>query len=69
MSSRGNHLSVFVLGWSYVISAHLIELRRTSSKDHILYTKSLAIHGLQIEDGTTDYFDLEIPSDIPSEIR
>ncbi|KAK2757195.1 hypothetical protein FQN54_004709 [Arachnomyces sp. PD_36] len=40
--SNGNYLCVFVLGWSYVLSALLIELRREDENDKILYTDETA---------------------------
>lgn len=39
----GNYLSVFVLGWSYVLSARLIELRRTTIKDKGILSSTLKL--------------------------
>ncbi|OGM50939.1 hypothetical protein ABOM_000523 [Aspergillus bombycis] len=33
-----NYLGVFVLGWSYILSARLIELRRSTTTDNVVYT-------------------------------
>lgn len=41
-SSKGNYLCAFVLGWSYVLSARLIELRRKDRNDCIHYTDDKA---------------------------
>ncbi|EXJ90332.1 hypothetical protein A1O1_03431 [Capronia coronata CBS 617.96] len=41
--STGNYLSALVLGWSYVLSACLVELRRTSDSDTVLYTEAKAL--------------------------
>ncbi|KAL2416833.1 hypothetical protein ABEF95_001917 [Exophiala dermatitidis] len=38
----GNYLCAFVLGWSYVLSARLVELRRKSGDDRITYTEAQA---------------------------
>ncbi|KAK2877793.1 hypothetical protein FQN49_001191 [Arthroderma sp. PD_2] len=37
-TSAGNYLFAFVLGWAYVLSARLVELRQTSEDDNIFYT-------------------------------
>ena len=37
-SSGGNYLAAFVLGWSYILSARLIELRKKTTDDQIIYT-------------------------------
>ncbi|KAF2181183.1 hypothetical protein K469DRAFT_671232 [Zopfia rhizophila CBS 207.26] len=42
-SSSGNYLAILVLGWSYVLSARLLELRKKSEKDKILYTDNKAM--------------------------
>ncbi|KAL4955728.1 hypothetical protein BDW69DRAFT_204224 [Aspergillus filifer] len=36
--STGIFLGIFALGWSYVLSTRLIELRRTTVKDEVFYT-------------------------------
>ncbi|KAH0830078.1 hypothetical protein FOPE_10333 [Fonsecaea pedrosoi] len=41
-SGNGNYLFAFVLGWAYVLSARLIELRKESEQDHISYTEEKA---------------------------
>ncbi|KAG9780210.1 hypothetical protein KCU88_g3774, partial [Aureobasidium melanogenum] len=38
----GNYLCALVLGWSYVLSARLVELRRKSGNDRITYTEAQA---------------------------
>ncbi|KAL2443644.1 hypothetical protein ABEF95_009348 [Exophiala dermatitidis] len=38
----GNYLCALVLGWSYVLSARLVELRRMSGNDRITYTEAQA---------------------------
>ena len=40
-SDSGNYLSLFVLGWSYVFSARLIELRRQTMGDKVSYTEHM----------------------------
>lgn len=40
--SSGNHLCACVLGWSYVFSARLIELRRVTPNDSVTYTDNMA---------------------------
>lgn len=59
----GNYLAVFVLGWSYVFSARLIELRGRVTADRIVYTDDLAqwIPGRSVNDG--ELFDLDIGCD------
>ncbi|WEW58754.1 hypothetical protein PRK78_004222 [Emydomyces testavorans] len=39
----GNYLCVFVLGWAYILSARLLELRRENDADKLSYTDSRAI--------------------------
>lgn len=41
-SGSGNYLSLLVLGWSYVFSARLIELRRQTTGDKVSYTGNMA---------------------------
>lgn len=38
----GNYLFAFVMGWSYVLSARLIELRRMTDEDTITYAQNVA---------------------------
>ena len=37
-----NYLAVFVLGWSYILSARLIEIRRSTSNYTVVYTDNKA---------------------------
>ena len=41
-STAGNYVFAFVLGWSYVLSAQLVELRKESDKDQVSYTEQKA---------------------------
>lgn len=42
----GNYLCAFILGWSYILSARLLELRRKTDNDKILYIDQQAtLHG------------------------
>ncbi|KAK2883365.1 hypothetical protein FQN49_000005 [Arthroderma sp. PD_2] len=41
----GNYLCAFVLGWSYILSARLIELRTVEKEDKITYTTNQAVSG------------------------
>ena len=43
-ASGGNYLTAFVLGWSYILSARLIELRKKTEDDKIIYTNKKAIY-------------------------
>lgn len=65
----GNYLAVFVLGWSYVFSARLIELRRRTTDDRVIYTDDIAQLNLGHKTSTGDYFDLDIGSDRVAEVR
>lgn len=38
----GNYLCAFTLGWSYILLARLVELRKQTGKDMILYTDEKA---------------------------
>jgi hypothetical protein len=40
---RANYLAVLVLGWAYVLSARLVELRGTSLQGELLYTDNMAL--------------------------
>lgn len=61
----GNYLCVFVLGWSYILSARLIELRRTTTEDKVVYTDNNAQLNRHDEG---DHFDLDIGSDDAAEV-
>ncbi|KAL2784241.1 hypothetical protein BJX66DRAFT_90075 [Aspergillus keveii] len=41
--SSGNYLSILALGWSYILAARLIELRRKTAEDGVLYTGNWAL--------------------------
>jgi hypothetical protein len=43
-ASGGNYLAAFVLGWSYILSARLIELRKRTEDDKIIYTDKKATY-------------------------
>ncbi|KAF1949131.1 hypothetical protein CC80DRAFT_529610 [Byssothecium circinans] len=43
-ASGGNYLAAFVLGWSYILSARLIELRKKTEDDKIIYTDKKATY-------------------------
>lgn len=40
---RGNYLFALVLGWSYILSARLVEMRRATEQDEISYTDDKAL--------------------------
>lgn len=65
----GNYLSVFVLGWSYILSARLIELRQKTTKDKVVYTDIKARWDMDDDDHITQHFDLDIGSDNFAEAR
>ncbi|KAJ5587824.1 uncharacterized protein N7459_003589 [Penicillium hispanicum] len=67
--ARGNYLAILVLGWSYVVSARLIELRRTSSNDKLVYTDCTAFSDKRVNNSASDGFRLEIGSNNHAEIR
>lgn len=64
-----NYLSVFVLGWSYVLSARLIELRRTTTKDKVVYTDDIAQWNPGHDNHTGEHFELDIGCDEIAEVR
>lgn len=65
----GNYLCVFVLGWSYILSARMVELRRTTTDDKVVYTNNHAQWGrLQGTEAST-YLDLDIGSNDVAEVR
>lgn len=66
-SSAGNYLAVFVLGWSYIFSARLIETRRRTAEDQVVYTDNLAQSSHDINIG--ECFDLDIGCDSVSAVR
>ncbi|KAJ5112940.1 hypothetical protein N7456_001474 [Penicillium angulare] len=69
-SSAGNYLAVFVLGWSYIFSARLVEVRRGTAQDGISYTENMAHMTHDIHKTTTEeYFDLDIGCDSLSAVR
>jgi hypothetical protein len=43
--SSGNYLSILALGWSYVLSIRLIELRQKTADDGVFYTGNWALLG------------------------
>lgn len=47
-----NYLGIFVLGWSYILSARLIEIRRSTMKDMVIYTDSKAQWDCHIQSQT-----------------
>lgn len=65
----GNYLGVFVLGWSYVLSARLIELRQKTPGDKIVYTINQAQWGRDDDEKAGYHFDLDIGSDNCAEVR
>jgi len=65
----GNYLAVFVLGWSYVLSSRLIELRRKTTEDRIVYTDNMAQWDSSLDTNTGDYFQLDIGCDRVAEVR
>lgn len=58
----GNYLCAFVLGWSYILSARMIELRRRTADDKLVYTNNHAQWDRREGDQDGDYFDLDIGS-------
>jgi hypothetical protein len=56
-----------VLGWSYIFSARLIETRRRTVEDQVVYTDNLAQSSHNINTG--EYFDLDIGCDSVSAVR
>ncbi|KAF2245052.1 hypothetical protein BU26DRAFT_490162 [Trematosphaeria pertusa] len=41
-ASRGNYIFALVLGWSYILSTRLIELRKRAEEDAVIYTDKRA---------------------------
>lgn len=68
-NSIGNYLAVFVLGWSYVLSSRLIELRRRTTEDRVVYTDNMAQWDSSLDTDTGDYFELDIGCDRLAEVR
>lgn len=59
-----------MLGWSYVLSARLIELRRKTDEDKVCFTEYLAqTHLSHDENGGDEYFNLDIQSGSTAEVR
>ncbi|KAE8148991.1 hypothetical protein BDV25DRAFT_157179 [Aspergillus avenaceus] len=67
--SAGNYLSVFVLGWSYILSARLLELRQTTPEDRIVYTSNKAESDGHHERDNRDYFHFDIGTDNYAEVQ
>lgn len=68
-SPSGSYLAVFALGWSYVLSARLIELRRRTTNDKVIYTDDIAEWTSGNDDNTGERFDLDIGCDSIAEVR
>ncbi|PLB54075.1 hypothetical protein P170DRAFT_397106 [Aspergillus steynii IBT 23096] len=66
-NTTGNYMAVFLLGWSYVLSARLIEVRRRTAKDKVVYTDNMAPSSHDVIGG--EYFDLDIGCDCISAVR
>lgn len=65
----GNYLSAFILGWSYVLSARLVELRTETGKDKIVYTDSKATCHTPSEASSNDHFVIPIGNCRPIRVR
>lgn len=65
----GNYLAVFVLGWSYILSARLLELRRRTAEDKVIYTNSMAQCKLGHNADAGDSFELDTGCDSVAEVR
>lgn len=66
----GNYLALFVLGWSYVFSVRLIELRRASNEDTVRYTDKMAqTQPDHASIGGDELFDLDMRGDSAVEVR
>lgn len=64
-----NYLSVFVLGWSYILSARLIEIRRKTAHDKVVYTYNQTQWDRPDGDQAGNHFDLDIGSDSYAEVQ
>ncbi|PWY74345.1 hypothetical protein BO70DRAFT_258581, partial [Aspergillus heteromorphus CBS 117.55] len=67
--SSGNHLCVFVLGWSYVFSARLVELRQMTKEDQVVYKDGMISCIIKEEASSSSFIPLEIKGSDPDEIR
>lgn len=65
----GNYLAAFVLGWSYVFSARLIELRRKTTNDKVIYTDIIAQWSPTHGNNAGDHFELDIGFENVAEAR
>lgn len=65
----GNCIAVFVLGWSYILSARLIELRRKTTEDKVVYTDDIAHWNPGLENDKDGCFELDIGCDNIAEVR
>ncbi|KAJ5922904.1 hypothetical protein N7516_010607 [Penicillium verrucosum] len=68
-NSAGNYLAMFVLGWSYILSVRLIELRRRTTEDRVVYTDDMAQWNPAHDANSGDYFELDIGGDSVAEVR
>jgi hypothetical protein len=59
---------VFVLGWSYILSAKLIELRGRTSEDKVVYTDDMAQWNIGHEN-TGEYIELDTGCESVAEAR
>lgn len=67
--SGGNYLAAFVLGWSYILSARLLELRKKKKDDKIMYTDKKATHNHDDTALPCDGFTIPIGSADANECR
>ncbi|KAJ5442498.1 hypothetical protein N7445_005505 [Penicillium cf. griseofulvum] len=58
-----------VLGWTYILSARVIELRRRTADDRVVYTNKHAQWDRREEHQPGDYFGLDIGSNYMAEIQ
>ena len=68
-SPAENLLAPFVLGWSYVFSARLIELRQRTPSDKVIYTEDMAQCSFQHDVNDDGHFDLDIRTGRIAEVR
>ncbi|KAF2241414.1 hypothetical protein BU26DRAFT_525236 [Trematosphaeria pertusa] len=65
----GNHLALFVLGWSYVLSARLVESFRKSVADHVTYTDSRAAVRASSKEATANSLPIQMGNLTAAELR
>ncbi|KAF2259161.1 hypothetical protein CC78DRAFT_83259 [Lojkania enalia] len=64
-----NYLAIFVLGWSYIFSARLVELRGESFADQVIYTELRATVRVQTDEAQNNYWSFQMGDLTATELR